>query len=179
MVEPTSGNTGIGLAVVCAVRGYKLVLTMPESMSLERRAVLRAYGAELVLTPEREQLDGAIRKAEQIAAERPGAFMPSQFDNPANPRVHEETTAHEILTALGDAWRRMRSSLASAPRNVTGVGRVLRRERPARASIAVEPDACATAHARRTRADQDPRPCGGASSLKNYDRVGGRTKCAP
>jgi cysteine synthase A len=145
VVEPTSGNTGIGLALACAARGYRLVLTMPESMSLERRALLRAYGATLVLTPEAEQLDGAIRRAREIVAATPGAFMPGQFDNPANPRVHERTTAREIL----DAFPRIDAFVAGVGTGgtITGVGRALRRAGPgvhtARV-IAVEPDTCAT-----------------------------------
>ncbi len=100
IVEPTSGKTGIGLAFVCAVKGYRLLLTMPESMSLERRQLLEAYGAEIVLTPAEEQMDGAIARAKELAAKTPGAFMPSQFENVANPSVHARTTAHEILSAM-------------------------------------------------------------------------------
>jgi cysteine synthase A len=144
VVEPTSGNTGIGLALACAAKGYKLVLTMPESMSLERRALLRAYGAELVLTPEHEQMDGAIRRAREIAQERPGAFMPSQFDNPANPAAHEATTAREILAALGPDEPHAFVAGVGTGGTVSGVGRVLRHERPGTRVIAVEPEACAT-----------------------------------
>src|SRR5579871_361473 len=100
VVEPTSGNTGVGLALACAVRGYRCVLTMPESMTLERRQLLEAFGAEVVLTPEEQQMEGAIAKARELAARTPGAFFPHQFDNPANPRVHAETTAREILEAM-------------------------------------------------------------------------------
>src|SRR6478736_2463142 len=102
VIEPTSGNTGIGLALVCRQRGYRCILTMPESMSLERRALLKAYGAELVLTPEAEQMDGAIAKAKELAATTPGAFMPQQFENSHNPEIHARTTVQEILHALGD-----------------------------------------------------------------------------
>src|SRR6202142_4227759 len=91
VVEPTSGNTGIGLALVCAVRGYRCVLAMPESMSLERRQLLEAFGAEVILTPEADQLEGAVAKAREIARSTPGAFMPQQFDNPINPAVHSQT----------------------------------------------------------------------------------------
>src|SRR5258708_4728788 len=100
VVEPTSGNTGIGLAFVCAGRGYRCVLTMPESRSLERRQLLQAFGAEVVLTPEDQQMEGAVAKAREIAARLPGAFLPQQFDNPANPRIHAETTAREIIEAM-------------------------------------------------------------------------------
>src|SRR5258706_3402302 len=100
VIEPTSGNTGIGLALVAARRGYRCVLTMPESMSLERRALLQSFGAEVVLTPEAEQMDGAIAKARELVASTPGAFMPQQFENQANPETHAQGTASEILHAL-------------------------------------------------------------------------------
>lgn len=144
VVEPTSGNTGIGLAIACAAKGYRLVLTMPESMSLERRALLQAYGAELVLTPESEQMEGAIRRANEIARERPGAFVPSQFENPANPGVHEAETVREILDALGSDEPHAFVAAVGTGGTITGVGRALRRLRPGARVVAVEPESCAT-----------------------------------
>jgi cysteine synthase A len=145
VVEPTSGNTGIGLALVCAVRGYRCILTMPESMSLERRQLLEAYGAEVVLTPAEQQMEGALAKARDIVASTPGAFMPQQFDNPANPRVHAETTAGEILEAMRGLSIDAFVAGVGTGGTVSGVGEVLRRElRPAPRVVAVEPDACAT-----------------------------------
>jgi cysteine synthase A len=145
VVEPTSGNTGIGLALVCAVRGYRCVLAMPESMSLERRQLLEAFGAEVVLTPEAEQLEGAVARAKEIAERTPGAFMPQQFDNPANPQVHAETTAREILKAMEGLTLDAFVVGVGTGGTVSGVGEVFRRElRPAPRIVAVEPEGCAT-----------------------------------
>jgi cysteine synthase A len=145
VVEPTSGNTGIGLALVCAVRGYRCVLAMPESMSLERRQLLEAFGAEVVLTPEADQLEGAVAKAREIAAETKGAFMPQQFDNWANPRIHGETTAREILHGMRGLSIDAFVAGVGTGGTITGVGEVLRREvNPAPRIIAVEPASCAT-----------------------------------
>jgi len=140
VVEPTSGNTGIALAMVCAARGYKCVLTMPESMSRERRAVLRAYGAELVLTPGPDGIGGAIRKAEEIAASGPEYFMPQQFNNPANPEVHRRTTAEEIWADTGGAVDFLVAGIGTGG-TITGVGEVIKSRKPSFKVVAVEPDA--------------------------------------
>ena len=144
VVEPTSGNTGIGLALVCAQRGYRCILTMPASMSLERRALLEAQGAELVLTDEDAQMEGAIAKAHEIAAREPNAFMPQQFDNPENPRVHYRTTAREILHAMADLSIDAFVAGVGTGGTVSGVGRFLREQRPNCRIIAVEAESCAT-----------------------------------
>jgi cysteine synthase len=143
VVEPTSGNTGIGLALVCKRRGYRCILTMPESMSLERRALLELMGAELVLTPAEEQMHGAIRKAEEIVKTENG-FSPHQFTNPANPAVHAEHTAREILHALPGLELGAFVAGVGTGGTVSGVGSVLRRERPDCRVVAVEPESCAT-----------------------------------
>src|SRR5262245_33315324 len=141
IIEPTSGNTGIGLALVAAVKGYRLVLTMPDTMSEERRSLLAAYGATLVLTPDTKGMHGAIRRAEELLAENPGWYMPQQFTNPANPEVHRRTTAREILAQLP----RIDAFVAGVGTGgtITGVGEVLRTERPGVRIYAVEPAASA------------------------------------
>lgn len=144
VVEPTSGNTGIGLALVCARRGYRCILTMPESMSLERRQLLKTFGAELVLTPADQQMDGAIAEARRLAATIPGAFLPMQFENPANPRAHAEGTAQEILHALGTTPVAAFVAGVGTGGTVSGVGAVLRARYPACRIVAVEPESCAT-----------------------------------
>lgn len=144
IIEPTSGNTGIGLALVCARRGYRCVLTMPASMSLERRALLEALGADVVLTDDQAQMQGAIEKAHELAAREPSAFMPQQFDNPNNPRVHEQTTAREILHTFADSRLDAFVAGVGTGGTITGVGRVLRAERPGCRVIAVEAESCAT-----------------------------------
>lgn len=144
VIEPTSGNTGIGLALVCAERGYRCILTMPESMSLERRQLLESFGAELVLTPEQGQMEGAIEKARALAAETPLAFIPEQFKNPENPRVHYETTACEILHAMDDLSVDGFVAAVGTGGTISGVGRRLREERPDCRIVAVEPETCAT-----------------------------------
>lgn len=138
VVEPTSGNTGIGLALVCAVRGYKLVLTMPESMSLERRALLAGFGAELVLTPAAKGMTGAIEEARAILAATPGAFMPSQFDNPANPATHEATTAVELWDDTDGRLDVLVAGVGTGG-TLTGVARALKARKPGLRAVAVEP----------------------------------------
>ncbi|MDO4699695.1 MAG: cysteine synthase A [Moraxella sp.] len=137
IVEATSGNTGIGLAMVCAARGYRLVITMPESMSLERRALLRAYGAELVLTPASDGMGGAIAKAEELA-KQDGYFMPRQFDNLANPKIHRETTALEIWNDTDGAVDIVVAGIGTGG-TITGVGEVLKSKKDSIKIIAVEP----------------------------------------
>jgi cysteine synthase A len=139
IVEPTSGNTGIGLALVCAVKGYRLVLTMPESMSLERRSLLKAYGAELILTPEERVMEGAVEKAEELCRQSASCFMPQQFRNPANPEIHRRTTAREILADLGDKAPDAFVAAVGTGGTVTGVGEVLKSLSAACQVVAVEP----------------------------------------
>jgi cysteine synthase A len=140
IVEPTSGNTGIALAMVCAARGYRCKLVMPESMSNERRMLLRAYGAELVLTPGSEGMLGAIRRAEELVAEDPRCFMPQQFNNPANPEVHRRTTAEEIWRDTDGKVDIVVAGVGTGG-TITGVGEVLKARKPGLQVIAVEPEA--------------------------------------
>jgi cysteine synthase A len=139
IVEPTSGNTGIALAMVCAARGYKCILTMPETMSKERRMLLRAYGAELVLTPGSEGMGGAIRKAEELAASGPQYFMPDQFKNPANPEIHRKTTAEEIWRDTDGKVDILVAGVGTGG-TITGIAEVIKARRPSFKAIAVEPD---------------------------------------
>ncbi len=141
IVEPTSGNTGIGLALVAAVKGYRLTLTMPDTMSEERRSLLAAYGAEVVLTEDSNGMHAAVRKAEELVTQNPRAFMPQQFRNPANPRTHRETTAQELLRD----FERIDAFVAGVGTGgtITGVGQVLRERMPGVRIYAVEPAASA------------------------------------
>ena len=140
IIEPTSGNTGIALALVAAARGYKLILTMPETFSIERRKLLAALGAQLVLTPGPERMPGAIRRAEELAAEIPNSFIPQQFRNPANPKVHRETTAMEIWEDTDGQVDILVSGVGTGG-TITGVAEVIKARKPSFKAIAVEPAA--------------------------------------
>ncbi len=140
IVEPTSGNTGIALAMVCAARGYRCVLVMPETMSRERRMLLRAYGAELILTPGPDGMGGAIRKAQELVDSHPNYFMPQQFENPANPAVHRRTTAEEIWRDTDGQVDALVSGIGTGG-TITGVGEVIKARKPSFKVFAVEPDA--------------------------------------
>ena len=142
ILEPTSGNTGIALAFVCAAKGYKLALTMPESMSKERRMLLRAYGAELILTPAKEGMPGAIHRAEEMAAADSRYFIPQQFQNPANPAIHRQTTAEEIWRDTDGKVDFLVAGVGTGG-TITGVGEVIKSRKPDFKAIAVEPDASA------------------------------------
>lgn len=138
IIEPTSGNTGIGLAMVAAVRGYRIILVMPESMSVERRNILKAYGAEIVLTPRELGMKGSIEKASEIAGELEKGWIPSQFDNPSNPAIHERTTALEILADFPDGIDYMVTGVGTGG-HISGVARVLKKKMPDLKVVAVEP----------------------------------------
>jgi len=138
IIEPTSGNTGIALAFVCAAKGYKLVLTMPESMSMERRILLKALGAEVVLTPAAEGMPGAIRRAAELAEDTPESFVPQQFQNPANPRIHRETTAEEIWRDTDGAVDVVVAGVGTGG-TITGIGQAIKTKKPSFRCVAVEP----------------------------------------
>lgn len=138
IIEPTSGNTGIGLSMAAAVKGYRCVLTMPETMSMERIYILKAYGAEIVLTPGAEGMKGAIAKAEQLSKKTPNSFMPQQFKNAANPEAHRKTTAKEILRATGGNFGAFIAGVGTGG-TITGVGEILKKENPKIKIVAVEP----------------------------------------
>lgn len=157
IIEPTSGNTGIALAFVCAARGYRLILTMPESMSIERRSLLKALGAELVLTPAAEGMPGAINRAEALRANTPKAFVPQQFDNPANPEIHRKTTAEEIWRDTDGAVDIVVAGVGTGG-TITGIGQVIKPRKASFQCVAVEPTDSPVIAQKREGRDLKPGP---------------------
>jgi cysteine synthase A len=157
IIEPTSGNTGIALAMVCAARGYQCLLTMPESMSLERRKVLRGLGAELVLTPAEDGMSGAIARANELVQSKPGAFMPQQFKNPANPRIHSKTTAEEIWADTDGQVDAFVAGVGTGG-TLTGVGSVLKERNPDVHLVALEPSSSPVMSQCRDKQPLEPGP---------------------
>jgi cysteine synthase A len=155
VIEPTSGNTGIGLAFTCAARGYKLVVTMPETMSLERRRLLKAFGAEIVLTPGDKGMSGAVARAEELVRETPNSFMPQQFKNPANPEIHRRTTAEEIWNDTEGRVDVLVSGVGTGG-TITGVGEVIKKRKPSFRAIAVEPTLSPVITQRKRGAENKP-----------------------
>lgn len=168
VIEPTSGNTGIGLALICRRRGYRCILTMPESMSLERRQLLKAYGAELELTDEKTQMDGAIERANELGRQIENSFLPHQFENSENPYTHYSTTAEEVIHALGDQAIDAFVAAVGTGGTISGVGRRLKEKYPTCRVIAVEPETSATI----SRGERGPSKIQGIAAgfiPKNYD----------
>lgn len=168
IVEPTSGNTGIGLAMTGAVKGYKVILVMPDSMSVERRKILLAFGAELVLTPKESGMSGAMKKAAEIADITPGSWIPMQFENPSNPAIHSKTTAMEIIEDFPEGFDYLLSGVGTGG-HLSGVGRVLKQKYPGIKIIAVEPSASPVL----SGGDRGPHPIQGIGPgfvPKNFDR---------
>ena len=176
IVEPTSGNTGIALAMVCAARGYRCTLVMPETMSVERRMLLRAYGAELVLTPGSEGMLGAIRRAEELVGANPGYLMLQQFNNPANPAVHRRTTAEEIWADTDGKVDIVVAGIGTGG-TITGVGEVLKERKPGVQMIAVEPDASPML----SKGIKGPHPCRASApaSCRRYSTRASTTRSSP